>query len=81
MKTQRVTRVVDAFGAQQRMIIHMECGHTDSVSLRDVQAMSSEELRIFNARDTWDCPHCPDPPRVRTVRELRMAAEYDSLSD
>ena len=60
----------------------VECKHTVTISAiqaHDLPRAAVEQMRVGQ---TWDCPHCADaPPPEPTVRERRMAFDYDSLAD
>lgn len=84
MRDQAVVRAVDALASQQRVILWLACKHTVTITKREVEVMSPAQAVGLFSRETWPCPHCPDPPppvpedprRVKSARQLwREAGE------
>jgi len=82
MRAREIVRVVDALAAQHRIILWLSCKHTVTIGLRDAHEMTTTEVAAMRVGGSWDCPFCADaPPPEPTVRERRMAYEYDGLGD
>jgi hypothetical protein len=80
-RLQNIVRRVDALGGQQRYILWLECGHKASLSAMTFAACPSMIQQVQTAAQ-WLCPFCPDPPPPeKSVRQIRMHNEYDSLGD
>lgn len=76
MRSQPIKRTVDATETQQRIILHLSCGHNVSITSRQLQA----ERHIVEQLQTathWPCPYCPDPkPPAKTAQQMwREAGE------
>jgi hypothetical protein len=81
MRDQPITRVVDALASQQRIILWLGCKHTVTISTLAAHDMTPQEIAQMQVGNAWPCPHCPDAPVEKTVRQARMEREYDSLGD
>lgn len=54
-----IKRVVNALRLQHRVILHLECGHNDSIP--EMRFFADPKL-VFEVGDEHVCPFCPDPP-------------------
>lgn len=74
-----IRRVINALKLQHRVILHLECGHNDSVN--ELNFIFAEEPLHFEAGDEYTCPYCPDPsPAVEEPRaDANVRAEFDAL--
>lgn len=69
-----VKRITNAILRQQRLIVHLECGHNLSVTQRHITD-SGQGLEYFLSADQAMCPTCPDPPpeeprRLKSAHQL-----------
>lgn len=73
MQHQRITRVINALASQDRILVHIACGHTQSIWRRDLMAAPLGAPPEFVVGETYPCPKCPDlppQPREKSPREL-----------
>jgi hypothetical protein len=76
MQHQRITRVINALASQDRILVHIACGHTVSVWRRDLMATpfgASSQLIIgetYPCQKCHDLPEPPPPTREKSPREL-----------
>lgn len=66
MRQQGIRRVVDARAGQDRVIVHLDCRHTVSLTTEELAAvpMTADALGLTgHARvlTAWPCDTCPDP--------------------
>ena len=74
MRTQKITRVVDALASQRRMIIWLECHHKISLTERELAKLPPNYLIDLQIFGQTECPFCPDLPPV-SEREQKSAAQ------
>lgn len=72
-----IKHIVNAIGNQQRLIVHLDCGHNMSVSSRQI-ADSGLGLEYHLTADQAICPFCPDPPPP-TPEDARRAKTANRL--
>lgn len=75
MRIQPIVRVVDARAGQGRVIVHLKCRHTLSVTDVDLMALprTIRALGLNGAPrtlDSWPCDLCEDVPAEKSVTQL-----------
>ncbi len=79
MNRRLIKRVINAMESQGRLILHLVCGHNQSVTLRDLAARKMAD-RDFQPGQWFPCPDCPDPPPEEEKPLDPMEAFYRASS-
>jgi hypothetical protein len=61
VRTQKITKVVDALVNQQRVILWLQCHHKVSITQLQLASMPKGYLEAVTRSGEYDCPFCPDP--------------------
>jgi hypothetical protein len=69
-----IKRVVNALVNQHRIILHLDCGHNDSIP--ELRFVHEPELD-FTVGDVHICPWCQDLPKPQA--EPASRDEFDAL--
>lgn len=75
MRTRKIVKARDLLATQQRITILLDCQHTVSITVREIQAhpFKAFGLQPF-IQETWECPFCADPP-PEVVRGEKSATQ------
>jgi hypothetical protein len=71
-----IKRVVDALVSQRRVILHLECGHNESIP--DLRFVHDPGL-FFQSGDAYTCPYCATPATNDPRAESTPRDEFDAL--
>lgn len=74
MKQQGIRRVVDARAGQDRVIVHLDCRHTVSITTEELAVLprTADSLGLCGrprVLAAWPCEVCPDPTEAEAQQD------------